>query len=798
MFYIYANGQSIYQPPEENCTLISPRLTLEMGKAGSLEFSVPPTHKAYNELRQLKTLVTVELDDVEIFRGRILSNERDFNNVRKIYCEGDLAYLVDTVQKSEKYNGTTHDLFRKIVAAHNARVETDKQFTVGQITIENRSIILTGQSDQTEDPDTGDFDYKQIAINSISNEWKTTYDYIETCLIDYCGGYLRTRRVGNTTYLDLIADYGNKAPQEIEFGVNMLDLTEEASAEELFTVLIPLGDENLTIESVNNGSDELVDTAGVAAYGRIVKTQVFDNVNQASTLLENGRRFLASHANIPVTITVRAVDMHLVERGIREIYVGDVVHVNSYPHSIVQDLTCTKLEYDIENPANNTYTFGNPKQSLTERYRKDKAIAADKATGSGGGGGSGAAGAAGAAGEKKAKELLDRFYDAWINVDPEAAHIDLGAVYRELKDTKTVLENQVGIDLDAVEGNINIRALKTKYDELENVTRQQAATIDLLTSDTESKIELLTSFVDKVEATESAHYASIVLRANALESAIELKADRVDVQAMNINLNALVTRVEGTESDLKGAQTNISAIFERVDANDKAIRNNQARIDLVANDLGARITLETKDINDNLASIRLSVSKNESDITLKADKVTVSSMDVRIGTLGDQIKIANGEISNVKSLVTKKLDADDLSAKIAAIVTLTTKNIVNKGYLHTSGNTIIDGNCTVYGTLSIAGAYVATKGDISGMATQKWVTDQLKNISVAWSKITGKPSYFPVAKHRHTFSGSQKIANGHTHKYTQNGKTYYTAGIYNGTNATHNVSISGNTGYTGG
>lgn len=48
----------------------------------------------------------------------------------------------------------------------------------------------------------------------------------------------------------------------------MLDLTEEISAEDVFTVLIPLGDENLTIESVNNGRDELVDEAAVQRYGR--------------------------------------------------------------------------------------------------------------------------------------------------------------------------------------------------------------------------------------------------------------------------------------------------------------------------------------------------------------------------------------------------------------------------------------------------------------------------------------------------------------------------------------------------
>ena len=39
-------------------------------------------------------------------------------------------------------------------------------------------------------------------------------------------------------------------------------------------------------------------------YGRIVRTHVFDSVNQPETLLENGKRYLESYANVPVTIEI--------------------------------------------------------------------------------------------------------------------------------------------------------------------------------------------------------------------------------------------------------------------------------------------------------------------------------------------------------------------------------------------------------------------------------------------------------------------------------------------------------------
>lgn len=227
------------------------------------------------------------------------------------------------------------------------------------------------------------------------------YDYIETCLIDYCGGYLRTRREEDKIYLDLMTDFSSSANQQIEFGINMLELTEEISTEDLFTVLIPLGDDNLTIESVNNGSDELVDDEMVKLYGRIVKTHVFENVNQPSTLLENGLRFLSNHANVPATITIRAVDMHLLDSQIPIIKIGDSVQIKSKPHNITRSLNCTQIVYDFENLGNCTFTFGTIQASLTERYRKDKNKNADQATTNSGRGD----GAAGLLQKKPLKEL---------------------------------------------------------------------------------------------------------------------------------------------------------------------------------------------------------------------------------------------------------------------------------------------------------------------------------------------------------------------------------------------------------
>lgn len=846
MFYIYANGKSIYQPMDNTLSLFAPKLTLEMGKAGSLTFQIPPSNRYYNALPQLTTTITVEMDDTEIFRGRVLTNNRNFNNVRTIYCEGDLAYLVDSVQKAEKYDGKAHALFRKIIDAHNARVETSKRFTVGNITVENRDVLLTGKSDDIQDAETGKFDYKQIAINSIADEWQNTFDFIETCLIDYTGGYLRTRRQNGVTYIDLVEDYGSTATQDIEFGKNLLDLTEEVSAEDVFTVLIPLGDENLTIESVNNGSDELVDAAAVARYGRIVKTHVFDSVTSPSTLLENGQRFLASNVNVPITLTVKAVDMHLVDPNASPIYVGDKVHVTSVPHGMLDTLTCTKIEYDMENPANNTYTFGTPRQSLTERYRKDKTKQESEGSHGGGGGGAGG-GAAGGAADEEAKKQLDEFFDAWINVDPEAAHIDLGTLYKKYNEGVQTLESSCGISLDAPSGNINIKTLRTEFDDLGNTVKEQGAYIDLLNNELGARIALVASQHQTLADLEASHYAEMVISANDQES--KIAANTENIKKLDGQMTESRTNITQLSNDLQ-AQIDLEAEHKRT--LDSQITTTKTSIQQVANDLAAQIKLEASHNSSQgtkIAAIEAKADANESALTLKADKTTINSkitkIEGRLESAEANITTLTADMANVETLIANKISAITLSSLIAKAT------VIQASIAISSGISISAPLISASTSMSVGGKAVATKEYVDGkipsldgyatqkwvedkkyltgipgtcnasvgfyapyiratsgmsvggkaVATQEWVNEKLKGYAAsdhthsgyassthshAWSAITNKPSSFKPSSHKHSFSFNI----GHTHTYTKpssGGTSANTGGM------SKNYNVSGNT-----
>ena len=419
-------------------------------------------------------------------------------------------------------------------------------------------------------------------------------------MIDYCGGYLRTRYQNGVNYIDFVKEYGGTASQEIELGKNLLDLSEEVSVEDLFTVLIPLGDDNLTIASVNGGQDEIVDQDAVALYGRIVRTHVFNNVNDPSTLAENGVRYLLNNINVPRTVTITAVDLHILDHTVSAIRLGDRVHISSGPHSMDEFLVCTKIEYDMSNPANDKYTFGNPKQSLTERYKEDKRIQNDvygnsAASGGGGGRGGGSGGAAAAeaaadAAEAIAEEVTEEterkigeFFDSYIDLDPEDdGHIKLGSFYKEWTGAKEILLNDVGIDLDIATGNINIKSLKNMVDNNYEEIGRQSGRIDVLQEDTQVSLSALTERIEEVNGIHQEHYTEIrqvssqnasqisivagelqgeINRATAKEASIDLI---VENQQSQINIKADKTYVDTELLTVTGLIQAESAKFDKL------------------------------------------------------------------------------------------------------------------------------------------------------------------------------------------------------------------------------------------
>ena len=364
MYTIYSDGKLVYAPhlSDAGCGVFTPQLTVELNKAGSLAFVMPPDNVMYDSINKLSSIITVKQDDNELFRGRVLNDEKDFYNQKKNYCEGELAFLIDSIQRPYTYTGTVANLFKKFISNHNSRVEDTKKFTVGIISVTNSD--------------------KEITVKG--EDYCTTMDAITDKLLEVYGGYLVTRGSGSTRYIDWVETSGDNSSQSIEFGYNLLDVTEYISGEDLFTVLVPIGKRQtndngdftgyVNISSVNNGKDYIENATAVSLFGRIETSESWSEVEDPSELKTLGEAYLSKCIELAVTLTVKAIDLNLLDVNYERIRLGDWVRVVSPPHNLDKWFQCTKIVYDLIDPEKTEYVFGVEYTSFT-----DKQVSGEKA-----------------------------------------------------------------------------------------------------------------------------------------------------------------------------------------------------------------------------------------------------------------------------------------------------------------------------------------------------------------------------------------------------------------------------------
>lgn len=344
MYTIYADDTLLYLPGDEELSVLSPVLETQCNAAGTLTFVLLPEHPLYSALHKMRTRIIVKQDDEIIWRGRVLETETDFYRQKTVTCEGELTYLVDSVlhpYKLADYDGTAAGLFRLYLMRHNEAVSEAQQFQIGDVDIETLSSV----------ENTG---------------YGNTWDEISDNLIDIHGGFLRIRHEDGARYLDWTKESGTSCGQVIRFGENLLDLSEYVSASEVVTCLIPYAgqsDSKITIASVNGGKDYIEDAAGIALYGRIWGVTELDT-KDATKLLEMAKENLHKRLKETITITISAVDLHLLDVNAESFHVGDKVRVISPPHGIDAEYTCTAISLDLVNPDQSEYTFGTPETGM--------------------------------------------------------------------------------------------------------------------------------------------------------------------------------------------------------------------------------------------------------------------------------------------------------------------------------------------------------------------------------------------------------------------------------------------------
>ena len=382
MYTVKGEGITIYSDisPTESAKAISPKLTLKDNAAGSLEITLPVGNSGYELLERVKSEIAVYRNDDEIWSGRIISEKIDFYNNRILTCEGELAYLNDTIQPpklycadSESEEGVTvFEFIESVLNIHNQNVDEKKRFYV------DKSYI---------------FNWNET-MPVICTNYENTLDCINENLIERYGGHLRIRKKDGKRYLDWFEEETNTNTQVIRFGQNLLDFAKNWDLSDLATVIIPRGaqleeseiSENIqayvTVEDAEINSEDipkdeegndLISHQGIYVianipkntYGWIEKTVDFEDISDPNELLKKAIEYIENTQFDNLTLEVSAVDMQYLNIDTESIKILDLVRCISRPHGLDKLFPVSELSIQLDKPDSAKYTLGITDKTLT-------------------------------------------------------------------------------------------------------------------------------------------------------------------------------------------------------------------------------------------------------------------------------------------------------------------------------------------------------------------------------------------------------------------------------------------------
>lgn len=408
----------------ENDYLLNPTLKLEVNKAGTFEFDILPSHSCYSMLRRYihyisvkeydtgVTIATPDEDDLIlpddviiddgspkfnnlgdtqiVFYGRILSMSLSFNGMKHVVCEGLMANLLDcpmyvsgayhdntTPEKLYTVSGSPAVMFLAAINAYRNLIRQD--------------IYSANVNDEADDYELEDIDV---------SGGTSVGDFISSELVEAHGGFL------NMVYYEWenndivgflnwdpdpsMSSYSKTAiDQEIEFGVNLLDITADNEDDEIATGIVPMWedeDKNKkwttttgydvdSIESKSIYKPYLIGSSGgLNAIG--IKVVDLPGAKTQEKAINYARNYVNKYCDYSLSTTpfdsytVRAIDMHYIDPDKSRIWLLDRVRIKcDAPFSVNKVLLCTTIEVLLDSPENSSYTFSvfRPKASSNDK-----------------------------------------------------------------------------------------------------------------------------------------------------------------------------------------------------------------------------------------------------------------------------------------------------------------------------------------------------------------------------------------------------------------------------------------------
>lgn len=414
MYQVFWGDYLLHDLRLDEYILINPTLTEELNKISELTFTILSGHPYFNKLEKLIPNISLKKDGQTLFRGRIINDSQKMNKSKEITCESFLAFLFDSIQRPFEFQGTPKNFFCRLLNVHNNQVATFSKTT--DVSLDEEKIYFTYSEEleiyeQVLNPNVSEIaNYYEATgskilyigkttganldnneyINRSSEDYISTYKTIEDKILETIGGYIKERYVNDQTFIDWVNDFTEGeaqivSTQVIQFGENLIDLAIDDDASETYSVVIPLGaeienedgtTERITIDSVNDGKDYLINETALEKYGWIVapiSETTWDDVTLPANLKAKATDYLNNKAvMLKSTLEVNGLDLNTINKNVSDFRMGQYIKVQSIPHNISKTYLLTKKQTPLTKPEDLQITLGETKNTLTGMQVSDK------------------------------------------------------------------------------------------------------------------------------------------------------------------------------------------------------------------------------------------------------------------------------------------------------------------------------------------------------------------------------------------------------------------------------------------
>ena len=214
-----------------------------------------------------------------------------------------------------------------------------------------------------------------VLKTSFKDAYETGLEKINNKVLNKFGGMISAQKRSPQSLITLHYKQSltQTCGQKIVFGNNLVDYLEENSFSEVANVILPLGKNKgtsfiwdyVTIKSVNNGIDKIMNDASVQAIGVIQKIVNWSDVEDPMTLKSLAQKELNNSVNSDLSVSVSAVDEVMTGVNVEAFDIGLLATVEIEPLGIERELLITSITNYLSEPEKDTYTLGKAPSTST-------------------------------------------------------------------------------------------------------------------------------------------------------------------------------------------------------------------------------------------------------------------------------------------------------------------------------------------------------------------------------------------------------------------------------------------------